>query len=53
MTLPRIVSGRCNSASMLGLAILSRRSFALWALGYPDAAIADIAQGHHFPSTGL
>jgi predicted ATPase len=28
----------------VGVAILTRRSFALWALGYPDAATADIAQ---------
>jgi predicted ATPase len=28
----------------VGVAILTRRSFALWALGYPDAATANIAQ---------
>src|SRR5262249_27716617 len=28
----------------VGVAILPRRSFALWTLGYPDAAMADIAQ---------
>jgi hypothetical protein len=28
----------------VGVSILSRRSFALWALGYPDAAAVDIAR---------
>ena len=32
----------------VGVSILSRRSFALWALGYPDAATADIAQAMRY-----
>ena len=45
--LPSIVRWRRDLAKTLGVAILSYRSWALWVLGYPEAALADTdsAQG--------